>query len=392
MLKSLFVFAFIQILSAVFMDKSFAEEKKYNEVNYYNLMMWQAKKSNSLNLKDASLEYIAITDHDRYRAAEKNEFAMHRLVSKAEIEFQGAIDDWDLEQRYLMLVQAKLGAYDFKTGLFPPLKIKKNRINYVNKGKIISSWPKNKVFPNDFEVFLDKDVRIPVTNLGYEASEILSVTASRSGGNLPAIIEFTLKQGLETGDVKIVIERATVFTSPTRNLILAEAYFHEGDKAYSSKAEVQKLAAKKALEKAELLRILTTMPESVGPQKTDAGVYYKIIKSMNGSKRDVHTEYKVNIIGKLANGKRFLVEDDYSISEGFCDYDFNSQRGYCGLFPALGLMSEGDIYEFTLPSKLAFGDNEYLFKIFMPDDEPDILTITPPNAVIIYEVELLEIF
>jgi FKBP-type peptidyl-prolyl cis-trans isomerase FklB len=109
-----------------------------------------------------------------------------------------------------------------------------------------------------------------------------------------------------------------------------------------------------------------------GIQSTPSGLQYQIIKEGTGAKPSATDQVKVHYHGTLIDGKVF---------------DSSVQRGEPATFPvngviqgwveALQLMPTGSKWKLFIPSNLAYG----------PQGTGGI----PPNSVLIFEVELLEI-
>jgi FKBP-type peptidyl-prolyl cis-trans isomerase len=107
---------------------------------------------------------------------------------------------------------------------------------------------------------------------------------------------------------------------------------------------------------------------------TKSGLQYKVItKGDGGYKPTVEDEVKVHYRGRLIDGTEF----DSTHSRGE-PYSANAKMLIDGWAEALQLMSKGSKWELTIPAELAYGDK---------GSEPYI----GPNAVLIFEVELLEI-
>jgi len=106
---------------------------------------------------------------------------------------------------------------------------------------------------------------------------------------------------------------------------------------------------------------------------TDSGLQYRIIEQGDGASPDEDSVVRVHYRGTLINGEEF----DSSHSRGE-PAEFPLDRVIPGWTEGLQLMQEGGVYEFVIPSDLAYGNN--------PPPGP----ITA-GATLIFEVELLEI-
>jgi FKBP-type peptidyl-prolyl cis-trans isomerase FklB len=110
-----------------------------------------------------------------------------------------------------------------------------------------------------------------------------------------------------------------------------------------------------------------------GVKTTASGLQYKVVKSGTGKTPKADSKVKVHYHGTLANGEVF----DSSVERGE-PVTFAVNQVIAGWTEALQLMKEGDKWQLVIPSKLAYGERGAGGKI-------------GPNAVLIFDVELLEI-
>lgn len=113
--------------------------------------------------------------------------------------------------------------------------------------------------------------------------------------------------------------------------------------------------------------------EAEGVQITESGLQYKVLSSGEGNTPSAESTVEVHYEGKLIDGTIF---------------DSSYQRGETTSFPvngvipgwteALQLMKEGDTWEVTIPSNLAYGQNGAGQAI-------------GPNATLIFKVELVSV-
>jgi FKBP-type peptidyl-prolyl cis-trans isomerase FklB len=108
-----------------------------------------------------------------------------------------------------------------------------------------------------------------------------------------------------------------------------------------------------------------------GVQTTPSGLQYKIIKSGNGPTPSANDTVKVHYRGQLVDGTVF--DETY----GGEPAPLPVNRVIAGWSEALQLMKVGDKWQLAIPSNLAYG-------------EPGRDAI-PPNATLLFEVELLGI-
>ncbi|HHH49907.1 MAG TPA: hypothetical protein ENK52_02890 [Saprospiraceae bacterium] len=104
-------------------------------------------------------------------------------------------------------------------------------------------------------------------------------------------------------------------------------------------------------------------------QATDSGLYYQILKEGQGEKAKWGDYVRVNYKGTLTNGKPFDAAKKYQFYVGNMIAGWNE---------GLALMNKGSKAIFLIPSHLAYG-------------EKGLGKIIPPNAVLIFELELLDV-
>jgi FKBP-type peptidyl-prolyl cis-trans isomerase FkpA len=111
----------------------------------------------------------------------------------------------------------------------------------------------------------------------------------------------------------------------------------------------------------------------LGTIKTTAsGIQYKIIKYGTGKRPSSTSDVTVHYKGVLVNGTEF--DSSYKRKE---PATFNLSGVIKGWTEGLQLMSEGAMYEFTIPSDLAYGDR----------GNPTV----PPGSTLVFTVELLKV-
>jgi FKBP-type peptidyl-prolyl cis-trans isomerase FkpA len=109
-----------------------------------------------------------------------------------------------------------------------------------------------------------------------------------------------------------------------------------------------------------------------GVSVTESGLQYEVLQAAEGAKPAATDTVKVHYTGTLTDGTKF----DSSVDRGE-PVEFPLNRVIPGWTEGVQLMNVGSKFRFTIPSELAYG-------------ERDMGTI-PPNSVLVFEVELLDI-
>jgi FKBP-type peptidyl-prolyl cis-trans isomerase FklB len=112
--------------------------------------------------------------------------------------------------------------------------------------------------------------------------------------------------------------------------------------------------------------------KKAGVKTTASGLQYEVITEGKGAAPKPTDMVKVNYEGKLVDGKVF----DSSIQRGE-PASFRLNQVIPGWTEGLQLMKTGSKYRFTIPAALAYGEQG--------------AGPIPPNSVLVFEVELLEI-
>ena len=154
-------------------------------------------------------------------------------------------------------------------------------------------------------------------------------------------------------------DSARIVVDDARSLIMA----------YIDKAQAEE--SKEALAKNKEYLDANAKNDSI--EVTESGLQYKVIKSGDGAKPSATSTVKVHYHGMLTDGTVF----DSSVDRG-TPATFGVGQVIKGWTEALQLMSVGDKWTLYIPSELAYGANP---------PSPSI----PANAILIFDVELLEI-
>ena len=135
------------------------------------------------------------------------------------------------------------------------------------------------------------------------------------------------------------------------------------NKANEAKMELAKMDASKE----------QALKEFATASTTTSGLKYIVIKEGTGEKPVATSNVKVHYTGMLLDGKIF----DSSVQRGE-PIDFGLNQVIKGWTEGVQLMKEGAKYKFYIPSNLAYGEH-------------GAGGVIPPNADLIFEVELLKI-
>lgn len=110
-----------------------------------------------------------------------------------------------------------------------------------------------------------------------------------------------------------------------------------------------------------------------GVKVTPSGLQYKILRAGKGRKPGTNDTVEVHYKGSLITGKVF----DSSYKRGQ-SISFPLNRVIAGWTEGLQLMNEGAKYELVIPAGLGYGTK-------------GAGSVIPPNATLVFEVELLKV-
>ncbi len=142
------------------------------------------------------------------------------------------------------------------------------------------------------------------------------------------------------------------------------------EKQQQMQAQQQQLGAKAKAAGAEFL---AANAKKEGVTVLPSGLQYKVVKAGTGASPKSTDTVKVHYHGTLTNGEKF----DSSIERGE-PIEFPVNGVIKGWTEALQLMKVGAKWQLAIPSDLAYG----------PQGRPPVI---PPNSVLLFDVELLEV-
>jgi len=138
----------------------------------------------------------------------------------------------------------------------------------------------------------------------------------------------------------------------------------------AAQGQVEALAAANA---AAEKQFMAENAKKAGVTVTASGLQYEVVTAGNGAKPSAEDVVRVHYVGTLLDGSKF----DSSIDRGE-PAEFGVGQVIAGWTEALQLMSVGSKYKLYIPSAIAYGAQGAGQAI-------------PPNAALVFEVELLDI-
>jgi FKBP-type peptidyl-prolyl cis-trans isomerase len=178
------------------------------------------------------------------------------------------------------------------------------------------------------------------------------------------------------GDKTLAVDQAALLAGVNDGLAKAKTRVPDSDLEAAFVALQEKMAAAQAAAGEKQLAIgndyLAKNKAKPGVTVTASGLQYEVLKSGSGPKPTTTNTVKVHYHGTLIDGTVF----DSSVERNE-PIEFPLTGVIQGWVEALQLMSVGDKWKLTIPSAIAYG----------PRGKGDI----PPNSVLLFEVELLEI-
>ncbi|MDA7950538.1 MAG: FKBP-type peptidyl-prolyl cis-trans isomerase [Pirellulaceae bacterium] len=172
-----------------------------------------------------------------------------------------------------------------------------------------------------------------------------------------------------------LIAKGLLDTLAKKELLLTDAEMQEAITAFQEELLKQQEAQRAAMASEQKTKgdaFLATNKANAGVAVTASGLQYKILKAGTGPKPTQSDTVKVHYVGTLIDGTEF----DSSVRRGQ-PATFGVTQVIPGWTEALQLMPVGSKWQIVLPSNIAYG----------PRGSGPI----PPNAVLVFEVELLEI-
>lgn len=175
--------------------------------------------------------------------------------------------------------------------------------------------------------------------------------------------------GLEVVDK---ITQDDVITSVKIIRVGKEAKKFNAEKTFADYFAKKEIAEKEAIEKQKAAKE-KALKEFKNAASTASGLKYIVLQEGTGNKPVATSNVKVHYTGMFLDGKVF----DSSVQRGET-IDFGLNQVIKGWIEGIQLMPEGSKYKFYIPSNLAYG-------------EKGAGGVIPPNADLIFEIELIKI-
>jgi FKBP-type peptidyl-prolyl cis-trans isomerase FkpA len=174
-----------------------------------------------------------------------------------------------------------------------------------------------------------------------------------------------------------VIAKAIKTSLAGQKMLLTDQQAAEIAQAFSQKMQAKQVAKMMADAKTNLAKgeaFLATNAKAPGVQTTASGLQYQVITEGKGPKPQPTDVVRVNYKGTLLDGKTF--DSSYDRNE---PATFPLNQVVPGWQEGIAMMPVGSKYKFWIPAKLGYGDKG------TPGGP------IPPNATLVFEVELLDI-
>ena len=174
-----------------------------------------------------------------------------------------------------------------------------------------------------------------------------------------------------------VIAKAIKTSLAGQKMLLTDQQAAEIAQAFSQKMQAKQVAKMMAEAKTNLAKgeaFLATNAKAPGVQTTASGLQYQVITEGKGPKPQPTDVVRVNYKGTLLDGKTF--DSSYDRNE---PATFPLNQVVPGWQEGIAMMPVGSKYKFWIPAKLGYGDKG------TPGGP------IPPNATLVFEVELLDI-
>ena len=216
---------------------------------------------------------------------------------------------------------------------------------------------------NNFDQRATADLSNQVDSLSYSFGYLQGSSLSNEGITDIDMQNYVagLQAGLDTSDTSVIDNMAMQ--------TLIQTYLQEME---MRRLQQQEEEATEHIERGQAF--LEENIQNPDVYETESGLQYRILEEGDGESPEADDVVRVHYEGKLLSDEVF----DSSYERGQ-PATFPLNRVISGWTEGLQLMEEGAKYRFFIPSDLAYGNNP-------PQGSP-----IPPGAVLIFDVELLEV-
>lgn len=199
------------------------------------------------------------------------------------------------------------------------------------------------------------------------AEERISYTIGMDIGQSLSEQDMALNIDLLVAGLRAAYDGEETLLTPEEALAEREAFMQR------RQAElVEAMSRQASANEAEGEAFLAENAKKEGVMVTPSGLQYRVVEAGEGAQPNATDRVTVHYRGTLINGTEF--DSSYGRGE---PSTFGLNQVIPGWTEGVQLMKEGATYQFFIPSDLAYG----------PDGRPGI----PPNATLIFEVELIAV-
>lgn len=217
---------------------------------------------------------------------------------------------------------------------------------------------------NSYEQRASEDLSTKIDSLSYSFGYLQGSSLSNEGINDIDIQNYVagLQTGLDTTDTSVAIDQMAMQT-------LIQTYLQELEMNRQQQAEEEA-----SVNRERGVAFLEENLQNEDVTETESGLQYRVLEEGDGDSPTAEDRVQVHYEGRLLSDEVF----DSSYERGQ-PATFPLNRVIPGWTEGLQLMQEGAQYRFFIPADLAYGANP-------PQGSP-----IPPGAVLIFDVELLEV-
>lgn len=210
------------------------------------------------------------------------------------------------------------------------------------------------------------------SNKSFELGASQGMQAKRVVKNIEDASNLTIDKAVVLAAYISALKNDTAFLLPAiqagqiLNRIIEDAIQQKEEAELEARANTPE--ALETLAKGE--EFLAAKAQEAGVQKTESGLFYKVIKAgKKGKQLKNGDRVKVNYVGKHIDGTQFDANKDMTFTVG--------QGTIAGFGEGLALMAPGAKYELYIPANLAYGKRG--------------AGSIPANSALVFEIEVVEV-